>query len=210
MFSFLLIPLLTLLTALLHTANASAVPAPATTDHLSNRSSATPSSASPSSPSPSSPSPTDSADPTDPTAIRSSPAQISAFVNAHNQVRAQHHANPLKWSVSFARLAEQWADACNFRHTNGVLSDEPYGENIVAATGNFTVNAAVGTFFQDESAYFKHFTRLFFTVNLMLLVVFLCLFHGLLGVPFLYFWWFPPFLATPVPFLRLLIETPHI
>jgi len=88
---------------------------------------------------------------TDPTSIRHSTAQKSAFLQAHNVVRARHNAAPLTWSLSLARLAEQWADTCQFKHTNGILRDEPYGENIVAATGNFPVKSAVATFVQDES-----------------------------------------------------------
>ncbi|KAJ3561574.1 hypothetical protein NP233_g10111 [Leucocoprinus birnbaumii] len=101
----------------------------------------------------------------DPTSIRRSIAQRNAFLLAHNAVRVRHNAAPLTWSVSLAQMAEQWADACNFKHTNGILSDDPYGENIVAATGNFPVSAAVGTFVQDESSYnpahpvYNHFTQ---------------------------------------------------
>jgi len=57
----------------------------------------------------------------------------------------------LSWSVTLARLAEEWADACYFNHTDGVLRDEPYGENIVTATGNFPVQSAVATFIQDKN-----------------------------------------------------------
>jgi len=87
----------------------------------------------------------------DPTFIRHSTAQRSAFLQAHNNVRTRHHATPLSWSVPLAQLAEEWADACHFTHTNGVLRDESYGENIVAATGYFPVQSAVATFVQDES-----------------------------------------------------------
>jgi len=87
----------------------------------------------------------------DPTLIRNSPAQRSAFLQAHNNVRTRYHAAPLLWSVFLAQLAEEWADACYFKHTNGILRDKPYGENIVAATGDFSVQSAVATFIQDKS-----------------------------------------------------------
>lgn len=146
MISFLLVPLLTLLATLLHPTNASAAPSPVShiSHHLSNRS----------------PHPL-----TDPSTIRRSTAQVAAFLLAHNTVRIKHHAKHLKWSVPLAEKAEQWADACNFKHTNGVLSDEPYGENIVAATGHFPIKDAVATFVQDAGQYnpakpvYNHFTQ---------------------------------------------------
>jgi len=101
----------------------------------------------------------------DPTTTRRSNAQIEAFLLAHNIVRRRHNAKLLTWSVPLAEKAEQWADACQFKHTNGVLSDTPYGENIVAATGNFPISAAVATFVQDADQYnpvdpkFSHFTQ---------------------------------------------------
>ena len=76
--------------------------------------------------------------------------QISAFLNAHNAIRAQHNATDLRWSPYFARRAEFWADQCQFRHTNGVLSDEPYGEIMAAGTGDFPIDTAVATFVSDQ------------------------------------------------------------
>jgi uncharacterized protein YkwD len=90
----------------------------------------------------------------DATAIRRSPAQVEAFLEGHNTIRTTRGTKPLTWSTSFATLAEKWADACNFRHTNGVLSDKPYGENIVAATGPFPVLTAMGTFIEDAGKCF--------------------------------------------------------
>ncbi|KAF8969420.1 CAP domain-containing protein [Flammula alnicola] len=49
--------------------------------------------------------------------------------------------------------AELWADRCQFKHTNGVLSNELYGENIVAGTGSFPIDAAVATFVADQGKY---------------------------------------------------------
>ncbi|XP_006456817.1 hypothetical protein AGABI2DRAFT_122706 [Agaricus bisporus var. bisporus H97] len=101
----------------------------------------------------------------DATAVRRSPAHIAAYLEGHNVVRAAHGVKPLRWSPHFANLAEQWADACNFKHTDGVLSDKPYGENIVAATGPFSVHAAMGTFIEDAADFnphhphFTHYTQ---------------------------------------------------
>jgi pathogenesis-related protein 1 len=83
-------------------------------------------------------------------------AQIAAYLEGHNIVRASHGAKPLTWSTSLAASAEKWADDCNLRHTNGVLSDKPYGENIVAATGRFPVHTAMGTFIEDAGKCFLH------------------------------------------------------
>ncbi|KAF9448246.1 PR-1-like protein [Macrolepiota fuliginosa MF-IS2] len=127
MISFFILSLLTLLTGLISPNTFGALAAPtAPSYHLSNR---------------------------DPTTIRRSSAQIGAFLQGHNTVRAKHNAKPLTWSVPLAEKAEQWADACNFRHTNGVLSDTPYGENIVAATGDFPISAAMATFVQDADQF---------------------------------------------------------
>ena len=83
-------------------------------------------------------------------ARRGSPGQINAFLDAHNSVRALHNAAPLTWSPSLAAKAEIWADQCQFRHTNGVLNEERYGENIAAGTGFFPISAAVNTFINDQ------------------------------------------------------------
>ncbi|KAF8165568.1 CAP domain-containing protein [Crassisporium funariophilum] len=98
-------------------------------------------------------------------ASRGSPRQIDAFLDAHNTVRALHNATDLTWSNALATRAEFWADHCEFKHTNGQLSNQLYGENIVAGTGNFSITAAVATFVQDQDKYdpanpsFLHFTQ---------------------------------------------------
>lgn len=83
---------------------------------------------------------------------RGSPRQVSAFLNAHNVVRAAHNATALQWSPTLAEKAEYWADQCQFKHTDGVLSNELYGENIVAGTGDFSVASAVSQFVADKGA----------------------------------------------------------
>ncbi|TFK43758.1 CAP domain-containing protein [Crucibulum laeve] len=89
----------------------------------------------------------------------------TAFLDAHNAVRVMHNATTLTWSTELAEKAEKWTDACQFKHTEGVLSDTPYGEIIAAATGSFPVSAAFQTFVRDEAAYnpanptFTHFTQ---------------------------------------------------
>lgn len=90
---------------------------------------------------------------------------ISSYLAAHNSIRAKHGAQPLTWSVSLALKAAIWADTCSFRPSNGALSTEPYGENLVAATGLFPISAAVATFASDKKAYrankpvYNHWTQ---------------------------------------------------
>ncbi|KAG7097293.1 hypothetical protein E1B28_004657 [Marasmius oreades] len=84
---------------------------------------------------------------------RASITQISSFLNAHNSARGSHGAAPLNWSSSLASKAEEWATSCQFRHSEGTLREAPYGENIVAASGQFSVQAAVQTFLDTKSQY---------------------------------------------------------
>jgi len=75
---------------------------------------------------------------------------VFGLLAGHNRVRASHGARPLVWSASLAEMAGRWANRCEFQHTYGILSSKPYGENIAAATGNFTPEAAVKLFVQDQ------------------------------------------------------------
>ncbi|THV08285.1 PR-1 protein [Dendrothele bispora CBS 962.96] len=91
--------------------------------------------------------------------------QVIEYIDAHNAIRTQHGAQNLTWSWELADMAQVWADSCAFTSTGGILSDKPYGENMVAATGDFPVPTAVQTFISDESAYdpaspvYNHFTQ---------------------------------------------------
>ncbi|KAF9056754.1 CAP domain-containing protein, partial [Rhodocollybia butyracea] len=73
------------------------------------------------------------------------------YLFAHNYIRFSHGAVPLIWSDDLASGAQQWADACQFQHSNGQLSELPYGENIAAATGTFGISAAVESFLNQDS-----------------------------------------------------------
>ncbi|KIK04705.1 hypothetical protein K443DRAFT_130699 [Laccaria amethystina LaAM-08-1] len=92
-------------------------------------------------------------------------ADITAFLAEHNTVRAAHNAPPLTWSGELALKAAIWANMCQFKHSDGLLSYKPYGENIVAATGDFSIPAAMGTFVQDAADHnpanptYTHFTQ---------------------------------------------------
>lgn len=76
----------------------------------------------------------------------------SELLSTHNAVRANHGASPLTWSYSLAEKAEEWADGCNFAHSDGTLFSTPYGENIAAGTGTFPSSALVDLFVQDACA----------------------------------------------------------
>ncbi len=83
-------------------------------------------------------------------ASRDSSRQIDAFLTAHNDVRQKYGVPPLKWSNSLAAKATFWADRCILKHSNGILGDLNYGENIAAGTGNFTIDDAVASFINDK------------------------------------------------------------
>jgi len=86
-------------------------------------------------------------------ASRGTPRQNSVFLDAHNAVRNRHSAQALRWSGDLANKAGFWADRCQLEHSGGVLSPSPYGENIAAGTGRFTINDAVSTFIDDGAQY---------------------------------------------------------
>lgn len=85
-------------------------------------------------------------------ALKSS--DIDTFLDAHNIVRSQHDAAPLTWSSELETKASLWADLCMMKHSDGILMTEPYGEHVVAATGDFSIRDAVGTFLQDKGAWY--------------------------------------------------------
>lgn len=84
-------------------------------------------------------------------ARRVSTATALEFLEAHNEHRAAHDADPLAWSTDLAVKADEWAQTCNFASSEGVLSSTSYGELMTAATGDYSIKAAVGTFMSDKS-----------------------------------------------------------
>ncbi|KAF8238951.1 PR-1-like protein [Tricholoma matsutake] len=94
-----------------------------------------------------------------------SQSQINNILLAHNNIRSAHNASALIWSHQFGAKAASWADECLLQPTGGTLSDTPYGELQVAATGNFSIQDAIHAFVQDESSYnpdhpiLSHFTQ---------------------------------------------------
>ncbi|KAJ7639123.1 PR-1-like protein [Roridomyces roridus] len=92
-------------------------------------------------------------------------ADQTAFLQAHNRVRVQHGAQNLVWNATLEASAQSWADSCQVKHSDGTLLSSPYGENIVAGTGQFSISDAVNQFTLDQGDYdpsnptYLHFTQ---------------------------------------------------
>ncbi|TCD63996.1 hypothetical protein EIP91_004698 [Steccherinum ochraceum] len=81
-----------------------------------------------------------------------SDSDISAYLSAHNTVRAQHGAAALTWSDNLASKAQQWANGCVFQHSGGTLG--PFGENLAAGTGtSYGIAAAIKSWTDEVSEY---------------------------------------------------------
>ena len=63
-----------------------------------------------------------------------SPADISAYLTAHNSVREQHGAADLTWDDTLASAAQTWVNKCVFEHSGGSLG--PYGGTCVALSSS--------------------------------------------------------------------------
>ncbi|PAV21161.1 PR-1 [Pyrrhoderma noxium] len=89
-----------------------------------------------------------------------SPADIKAYLDSHNSVRAKHGAKPLTWSDNLASVAQNWANRCVFKH-----SGSKYGENLAAGSGDFSIPAAIKLWADEASSYdpkhpqYSHFTQ---------------------------------------------------
>jgi len=85
------------------------------------------------------------------------------FMDLHNAARMDYGAANLTWSDDLAAVAQEWADGCVFEHSDGILG--PYGENLAAGTGNFTIPACIGLWVEEASEYdpanpaASHFTQ---------------------------------------------------
>ncbi|KAJ7590312.1 PR-1-like protein [Mycena floridula] len=88
---------------------------------------------------------------------------IAAYLQSHNDARAQHGANPLSWSDDLASKAQSWADRCVFEHSGGSLG--PFGENLAAGTGSFGIADAIQIWVDEAKDYnpaapvASHFTQ---------------------------------------------------
>ncbi|KLO11772.1 PR-1-like protein [Schizopora paradoxa] len=78
-------------------------------------------------------------------------SDIMQMLTLHNNLRATHGANPLSWDNNLASKAQQWANGCVFQHSGGTLG--PFGENLAAGTGSFSVTSAFNAWANEESSY---------------------------------------------------------
>ncbi|KZW02713.1 hypothetical protein EXIGLDRAFT_419759 [Exidia glandulosa HHB12029] len=70
-----------------------------------------------------------------------SASDIAAYLKGHNDERLKHGAAPLTFSEALASKAQQWANNCQFKHSGGTLG--PFGENLAAGTGAFSIQAGI-------------------------------------------------------------------
>jgi len=93
-----------------------------------------------------------------------SQSDIQAYLDAHNTLRAKHHADALTWSSTLASAAATWAKRCVFEHSGGKVG--PYGENLAAGSGDFGIPAAIKLWADEESEYdpknpkYSHYTQM--------------------------------------------------
>ncbi|KAF8973740.1 CAP domain-containing protein [Flammula alnicola] len=81
-----------------------------------------------------------------------SSADIQAYLEGHNSVRAQHGATSLTWSDNLASKAQEWANNCVFQHSGGQLG--PFGENLAAGTGSsYGIATAIKSWTDEVSQY---------------------------------------------------------
>ncbi|MDX2052375.1 MAG: CAP domain-containing protein [Polyangiaceae bacterium] len=82
------------------------------------------------------------------------PAPLTGITAAHNRVRADAipapgtPLAPLTWDSSIAATAQQWADGCMFKHSQG-----KYGENIYATTGSASGQKVVDSWASESTDY---------------------------------------------------------
>jgi uncharacterized protein YkwD len=75
-------------------------------------------------------------------------ASAAAYLDPHNTLRAKHSAKALVWSDALAKAAQDWADRCQWAHSDGAVGN--YGENIAAGTGTFAAADAVAAWASEE------------------------------------------------------------
>ncbi|KAI5122586.1 hypothetical protein M0805_004802 [Coniferiporia weirii] len=80
-----------------------------------------------------------------------SSSDIATYLSTHNTVRAQHGASPLSWNDTLADAAQKWANGCVFQHSGGTLG--PFGENLAAGTGSYSITDAVQSWTNEASEY---------------------------------------------------------
>jgi len=75
----------------------------------------------------------------------------SAYLDPQNAARAQYGASPLTWNDTLASAAQEWANKCVFQHSLGALG--PFGENLAAGSGDFSVASGIQLWLDEASQY---------------------------------------------------------
>jgi pathogenesis-related protein 1 len=79
--------------------------------------------------------------------VMGEPAELSGITSAHNAVRAnasptpQPALPPLTWSNDLAEFARDWAENCEWEHSDGPCGENLYASNGYPITGNLAVDS---------------------------------------------------------------------
>ena len=82
------------------------------------------------------------------TALAATPAQITAWLESHNNYRALHGVPSVTWSDTVAASAQAYANTCPDSH-----SGSGYGENLARATYDMAENGVVQWWYDEEPLY---------------------------------------------------------
>lgn len=90
-----------------------------------------------------------------PASSSSSSCFEQAVLDAHNRLRAQHSAPPLKLNPAISRYAQEWANNLAARNTMQHRSNNKYGENLYACYGKTNVDGedAVKSWYDEIKHY---------------------------------------------------------
>jgi len=82
------------------------------------------------------------------TALAATPAQITTWLEKHNNYRILHGVSPVTWSDTVAASAQAYANTCPDSH-----SGSGYGENLAWATYDMGESAVVQMWYDEEPLY---------------------------------------------------------
>jgi len=73
------------------------------------------------------------------------------ILDAHNALRSEHCTPALTWDSKLAAGAQQWADRCVWKHSDG--GGGAYGENLAGGLLGEKAASAVGRWYEEKSNY---------------------------------------------------------
>ncbi|KAJ7215735.1 CAP domain-containing protein [Mycena rebaudengoi] len=83
---------------------------------------------------------------------QASDADVQAYLNAHNSVRAQHGAVNLIWNNTLGAAAQEWAAKCVLQHSQGQLG--PYGGTLPGSpASSFPIPVAIQSWANEAPEY---------------------------------------------------------